>query len=159
VENFRVTPSLASLAKIAATIGVTVSDLTVGLDARPRMVIVRADERQSVERDRPNSQIVYQALAHKRPAKLMEPFLLEVPPGVARCTRLAHEGEEFIMVLQGGVDYEYGDEAFRLQAGDCMYADGGVEHTLNNPHEDTALVLVVCAGQGVIQNARTLETS
>ncbi len=149
VENFRVTPSLASLSKIAGSIGVTVSGLTEGLDARPEMVIVRSDERLTIERDRPDSQIVYQALAHKRPAKIMEPLLLEVPPGVARCKRLAHEGEEFIMVLQGAVDYEYGDERFRLDTGDSMYAEGGVEHTLNNPLQTPAQVLVVCAGHGI----------
>ena len=107
------------------------------------MVVVRKDQRQLLERDRPSSRIDYYALAHKRPAKLMEPLLLEVPPGVARCTRLAHEGEEFIMVLEGAVDYEYGQENLRLKAGDCMYADGGIEHTMNNPHANPALVLVV----------------
>ena len=75
----------------------------------------------------------------------MEPFLLEVPPGVARPTRLAHEGEEFIMILEGAVDYEYGEEQVRLEQGDCMYADGSVEHTLNNPNDSPAQVLVVYA--------------
>ena len=79
----------------------------------------------------------------------MEPFLLEVPSGVARSRRLAHEGEEFIMVLTGSIDYEYGDERLRLEVGDCMYADGSVEHTLNNPGDDTAEVLVVWVPGGV----------
>ena len=47
------------------------------------------------------------------------------------------------MVLTGSIDYEYGDEQLRLDVGDCMYADGSVEHTLNNPGGDTAEVLVV----------------
>ena len=78
----------------------------------------------------------------------MEPFLLEVPSGIARSKRLAHEGEEFIMVLSGSIDYEYGDERVRLDEGDCMYADGSVEHTLNNPDDDTAEVLVVWVSGG-----------
>ena len=148
-ENFRVTPSLGALGSIAEALGVTMSELLDGVDEKPRMVVVRKDQRLPLERDRPGSRIRYNALAHKRRDKVMEPFLLEVPTGVARSTRLAHEGEEFIMVLSGSIDYEYGDERLRLDVGDCMYADGSVEHTLNNPGDDTAEVLVVWASGGV----------
>ena len=147
-ENFRVTPSLGALGNIAAALGVTMSELLDGVDERPRMVVVRKDERRPLERDRPASRIRYNALAHKRQDKVMEPFLLEVPSGIARSKRLAHEGEEFIMVLNGRIDYEYGDERLRLDEGDCMYADGSVEHTLNNPDDDTAEVLVVWVSGG-----------
>ena len=149
LENFRVTPSLGALGSIAEALGVTMSELFDGVDEKPRMVVVRKDERLPLERDRPGSRIRYNALAHRRQDKVMEPFLLEVPIGVARSTRLAHEGEEFIMVLNGAIDYEYGDERLRLEVGDCMYADGSVEHTLNNPGDDTAEVLVVWASGGV----------
>lgn len=107
------------------------------------MVVVRKHERKIVERDRPDSKIIYHALAHKRPGKIMEPFLLEVPPGDARRKRMAHEGEEFLMVLEGVIDYEYGDEKFRVKAGDCIYEDGSVEHTLNNPGDTVAEVLCI----------------
>ncbi|MEO2047012.1 MAG: cupin domain-containing protein [Pirellulales bacterium] len=145
VENFRVTPSLPTLAKIAEALGTTMSELLAGLDEKPQMVLVRKDQRLLVERDRPNSNILYHALAHTRPLKMMEPFLLEVPPGTARRQRLAHEGEEFIMLMEGTIDYEYGDETFHLNAGDCIYEDGAVKHTLNNPGKTAATVLVVYA--------------
>ena len=145
VENFRVTPSLATLSKIAQAFGVSMAELFEGLDDRPEMVVVRKDERMIVERDRPDSKIVYHALAHLRPNKIMEPFLLEVPPGEARRQKLAHEGEEFLMVLQGKVDYEYGDQSFQLYEGDCLYEDGTTEHTLNNPTDEVALVLCIYA--------------
>ena len=148
-ENFRVTPSLGALGSIAEALGVTMSVLLDGVDEKPRMVVVRKGERQTLERDRPDSRIRYNALAHTRGDKVMEPFLLEVPTGVARSRRLAHEGEEFIMVLNGAIDYEYGDERLRLEVGDCMYADGSVEHTLNNPGDDAAEVLVVWASGAV----------
>ncbi len=145
VENFRVTPSLATLSKIAEAFGITMSELFEGLDERPAMVIVRKDERKQIERDRPDSKIIYHALAHSRPNKVMEPFLLELPPGEARKQKLAHEGEEFLMILKGQVDYEYGDERFQLDEGDCLYEDGTTEHTLNNPNDEPALVLCIYA--------------
>ena len=147
-ENFRVTPSLGALGNIAEALGVTMSELLDGVDERPRMVVVRKDERLPLERDRPASRIRYNALAHTRRDKVMEPFLLEIPSGIARSKRLAHEGEEFIMVLNGSIDYEYGDERVRLDEGDCMYADGSVEHTLNNPDDGIAEVLVVWVSGG-----------
>ena len=147
VENFRVSPSLSTLGKIARALGTTASDLLEGLDAQPNYVIVRKEERALIERDRPDSKILYFSLAHSRPNKLMEPFLLEVPPGEARREKLAHEGEEFLMVLEGVVDYEYGEHAFRLEEGDCLYEDGSVEHTLNNPFDTPARVLCIyCTG-------------
>jgi transcriptional regulator with XRE-family HTH domain len=149
VENFRTTPSLPALGRIAAGLGVSVSELVKDLDEKPRVVIVRRNERQQVERDRPDSRIVYYALANKRPSKAMEPFLLEVPAGSARSKRLAHDQDEFIMVLEGALDCEYGEERFRLEQGDCLYAEGGIEHTINNPNQQPAQVLMVYASPSI----------
>jgi len=146
VENFRVTPSLQALSRIATALGVTMADLVTGLGEKPQLVIVPRDQRQVVERDRPRSSIVYQALAASRHAKLMEPLLLEVPPGEPRKEALPHEGEEFIMVLEGTVDLEYGDETHRLAAGDCAYLDAVEPHRLLNPGDTKASVLCVFSG-------------
>lgn len=148
VENFRVTPSLAALGRIASALGVTLAELVSGIDEPRRLVIVSKDERQTVERDRPKSEIVYHALARTRSAKLMEPLLLEVPPGEPRKEALPHEGEEFIMVIKGAVELEYGDERHLLEAGDCAYLDATEKHRLLNPTDATAEVLCVFSGDG-----------
>ncbi len=105
IENFRITPSLPSLARIANALGTTTADLLIGLDEKPNVVVVRKTERTRIQRDHPHSKLVYEALAHTRPQKLMEPFLVEVPVGDARKERLPHEGEEFFMVLHGSIAY------------------------------------------------------
>lgn len=148
VENFRVTPSLPALGKIALALGTSVSELTAGLDERPQLVIVRKGEGVRVERDRPESRIVYASLAHDRYGKSMEPLLLSVPPGTARKRALKHDGEEFLYVLNGRVELEYGGEVHRLQAGDSAYFDGQVEHRLVNSNKKPAEVLSVFAGGG-----------
>lgn len=145
VENFRVTPSLPALARIAEALGVTMSTLLQGLDAQPRVVVVRRDERVTIQRDAPNSKLIYAALAHPRPQKLMEPFIVEVPVGEARKERLAHEGEEFFLVLQGAVEFEYGDATYQLAEGDALYADGSVQHRLHNMGATLARVVIVFA--------------
>lgn len=147
VENFRVTPSLSALSRIADALGVTMSDLVEGLDDRPELVVVRSDERLPVERDRPGSQLAYEALAYKRASKIMEPFVVTIPPGEARRQSLAHEGEEFVMVLEGAVNYEVGEETHKLDAGDCLYADGTVKHRVLCRGESPAKILIVFAGR------------
>ncbi|WP_166824471.1 helix-turn-helix domain-containing protein [Thalassoroseus pseudoceratinae] len=152
VENFRVTPSLPALGKIAVALGVPIADLVAGLDEKPSLVIVRKDERREVERNRSaTNTTVYESLAHKRPNRVMDPFLLTIPPGVARQRALAHEGEEFLLVQSGPVDFEYVDETYSLQTGDCLYFDANAPHRLINSYEETARVLCVFS----VRNAET----
>ncbi len=149
VENFRVTPSLPALGRIALALGVTLSDLVAGLDDHPRLVVVRKGERQPIQRDAPDSPFRYFALAHARPLKAMEPFLVEIPAGMERKECLAHDGEEFFVVLNGRLSYEYGDTVVELEEGDAIYADGTVIHRLRNVGNDAARVLIVFAASGV----------
>ena len=146
VENFRVTPSLPALARISQVLGVSVATLVEGLDQKPKLVCVRSDERLLVERDRPQSKIKYESLAHQRARRSMDPFILTVPPGVARKEALSHEGEEFLLVLKGRVDFEYGDERVKLKTGDCLYFDAEEKHRLINPHKTESKVLCVFQG-------------
>ncbi|MDZ7618845.1 MAG: XRE family transcriptional regulator [Patescibacteria group bacterium] len=149
VENFRATPSLPALFAIAAALGVTVAQLTEGLEEKPQMVVVRKGQGARVERDRPQSNLVYESLAGERHTKVMEPLLVTVPGGgtggVSR-EPLAHEGEEFIHVLGGAVDFEYMGEIERLEPGDSVYFDAHAPHRLINPNAEPARVLCVFGG-------------
>jgi len=149
VENFRVTPSLPALGQIAAALGVKTADLVAGLDEKPAFVMVRSDERKMVQRNRSRKNTtVYESLAHKRPNRAMDPFLLTVPPGVARDEALTHEGEEFMMVQQGAIDFEYGDETQTIRKGDCLYFESNVPHRIINRFQKTAIVLCVFLVRG-----------
>ncbi|MCC6682561.1 MAG: cupin domain-containing protein [Phycisphaeraceae bacterium] len=143
VENFRVTPSLPALAKIADTLGVHLSELLEGLDSKPQIVVVRKDERQKVLRDEQISNITYESLAYKRTGRRMDPFLLHLPPGATRVEPLAHEGEEFLLVIKGSTDFEYGDGNYELHEGDSLYFDASVPHRLVNRSESIVQVLCV----------------
>jgi transcriptional regulator with XRE-family HTH domain len=147
IENFRITPSLQSLGSIAAALGVTTAELLDGLDDKPSVVVLKERERLLMRRDYPQSSLIYQALAHTRPNKLMEPFIVEVPVGSMKRAPLSHEGEEFFIVLQGNIDYEYNDKLFHLQEGDAVYADGNTKHRLVNTGALPAKALIVFAKQ------------
>jgi transcriptional regulator with XRE-family HTH domain len=143
VENFRLTPSLPALARVADALDVTLSELVEGLDRKPEIAVVRVSDRLVVERDRPSSETTYESLGHKRPSRVMDPFLLTVPPGASRRDAMAHEGEEFLIVMEGTVDLEYRGERLHLDAGDAAYFDANAEHRLLNPGEEPAKVLCV----------------
>jgi len=144
VENFRLTPSLPALAQISTALGVSFSELVAGLDEKPALVVVRADERKIVERNQSiQNTTVYESLAHKRPNRSMDPFLLTIPPGVSREEALVHEGEEFLMVQKGKVEFEYDGEPHKLKKGDCLYFDSSVPHRLINSYQAEAIVLCV----------------
>jgi transcriptional regulator with XRE-family HTH domain len=143
VENFRITPSLPALARVAEALRVPLSVLLEGLDARPQMVLTRKKDRRVIQRDPQNSDIVYQELVRGRANRRMNPFLLEVPPGGGRSIARPHEGEEFLTVLRGKVTLEYGAEVLLLVAGDSLYFDADTPHRLHNPHKTSASVLCV----------------
>lgn len=147
VENFRVTPTLPTLAKLSEALGVKLSVLLEGLDARPRISVVRKDERKLLERDRTQSNIDYESLAHRRLDRAMDPFELRVPAHGGRVEAMPHEGEEFLTVLEGKVVFEFDQEAYHLETGDSLYFDAETNHRLYNETEKDARVLCVFLGR------------
>ena len=141
IENFRVTPSLSTVSAIAGALGVTLSNLFEGLDDRSELVVVRAHERRRLTRD--ESPWTYYSLVRERTALAMQPFIIELPSGMQRESADVHEGEEFIFVLQGRIDYEHGDHICSLEPGDSVYSDGSVRHNVWNRSGETARILVV----------------
>ena len=147
VENFRVTPSLPTLAKLCEALGIRLSELLDGLEERPKLSIVRRNERQEVERDRDQSDISYASLAHRRPDRQMDPFELRIPPHGGRREAMPHEGEEFLLVLEGKVCFEFEGTVHDLEAGDCAYFDAETPHRAFNPHDEQARLLCVFLGR------------
>lgn len=143
VENFRVTPSLPALGRIAAALGTSVSELVAELDEAPSLTLVRAGERTVVERDAPDSETTYESLAHNRSGRRMDPFELTVPGESSRRAALTHEGEEFLIVLEGRIQLEHDGSVHDLTRGDAAYFDATRPHRLVNPHKRAATVLCV----------------
>lgn len=148
VENFRVTPSVSALASISNALGVSMSELFEGLEARPPIVVVPKGQGQVITRDEDVSRLVYESLASGRPSRQMDPFILRVPQTDDR-PPFSHAGEEFLFVLSGEVDLEYADRSFPLGASDSAYFDGEHPHRLICRSDETAEVLVVYHGADV----------
>jgi quercetin dioxygenase-like cupin family protein len=74
----------------------------------------------------------------------MEPFLVEIEPGQQSDYMLSsHEGEEFIYVLEGQIEINYGKEVYQLGAGDSIYLDSIVSHNVHAGDHKAAKILAV----------------
>ena len=74
----------------------------------------------------------------------MEPFIIDINPETTPEYKLsAHEGEEFIYVMEGEVEVEYGKEKYALKAGDSIYYDSIVKHHLHGAPGKSAKILAL----------------
>jgi transcriptional regulator with XRE-family HTH domain len=76
----------------------------------------------------------------------MEPFLLsfdpQVPPGVP----ITHEGQEFVYIVEGTIEFFYDGRRYRLEQGDSAYLDSSRPHTFHGLGERVAKMLAVVSG-------------
>ena len=62
----------------------------------------------------------------------MEPFIVDLEPETLVNTKLsAHEGEEFIMVLEGCMEVHLSDHTDVLNPGDTIYYDSTIPHRVS----------------------------
>jgi transcriptional regulator with XRE-family HTH domain len=147
IESGEVTPSLGILIKLARVLGVRPGTF---LDDEEEKGVVVTRKENSESPDHMNASgsearenLDFTSLARQKSNRSMDPFLIEVHPGDTKEPKFStHEGEEFIYVLEGRVEVVYGKEIHILKAGDSIYYDSIVDHSVNAV-EERALVLAV----------------
>jgi transcriptional regulator with XRE-family HTH domain len=150
IENSKVIPAIGTLIKIAQVLNADLADLfddkraTAANDA---ISIVRAAEREPVIRGGSSFGYDYVALAHKRRRKQMEPFIMVFPSKVDRDIRFAHEGEEFIFILAGKIEFEANvdgqNQSWILSAGDSVYFDSHLPHRGRSLRGESRALVVI----------------
>lgn len=109
IENGRIVPPVGTLLKIAEALRGDVAELLKapaegGDDA---VCIVRARERPPALRGASAFGYDYASLTRHRRGWRLQPFLFTFPPRTERAVRFDHEGEEFVFVLSGRVEFEF----------------------------------------------------
>lgn len=147
LEAGDVATSLAPLIKITRALGVRLGTL-VDDDTHVGPVITRKDAAASTERVKDletgsgGGTLDFFSLAEGKTSRHMEPFMITVNPATER-ELSAHEGEEFIHVLDGTVEIEYGKDTHVLKAGDSIYYDSIVPHQVRGASPSPARILAV----------------
>lgn len=132
IENDQVIPPIATLLKIAKGLKVGIHFFFEEEEDRQKFVLLRSGELKSSRRrpgnDSPQSYL-YHSLAPGMRQKSMEPFLVEFETGEWNDSLLyKHDGEEFIYLLEGKLEFHYGLEAMILKTGDSIYYDSSEAH-------------------------------
>ncbi|MDR3250226.1 MAG: XRE family transcriptional regulator [Tannerella sp.] len=150
IESNEDFPSLAPLIKIARTLGVRLGTF---LDDQQELgpVIHRqqddiGDEGIGFTNNAATNRkyMSYHALSHDKSGRHMEPFLIDVQPSKdADFTFSSHEGEEFIYVVEGAVEINYGKNTYLLDCGDSIYYDSIVAHHVHAGNDLPAKILGV----------------
>lgn len=72
-------------------------------------------------------------LGYPHKNRRVDPFVVGLPGNNSQRSAMAHEGEEFLYVLEGRVDFEYDGEIHHLEVGDTAYFDATHKHRVINP--------------------------
>jgi transcriptional regulator with XRE-family HTH domain len=140
IERGQVNPSVMTLRRIAAALGVAVFSLLP--DDRPTpAVVVRTGERKTL--GFPGSPVVYQLLTPGLDGSLEVLYYEIEVGGVTFEGGFAHEGEECCVVLRGKGRLELGGIEYELGEGDAATYSSGVKHALRNVG-DEVLVAISC---------------
>lgn len=145
VESNRTTPPLGELIRLGKALEMKMGYfISAGAD-RP-MCVVRADARPKVARHGKKVAeqygYVYESLAAEKSNRLMEPFLVTLAP-TEFGELSAHDGQEFLFVLEGAIRAQVGKEVEVLHSGDSIYYDSSSPHLIKCHGKKPAKILAV----------------
>jgi transcriptional regulator with XRE-family HTH domain len=148
IEEEKVVPSLAPLIKIARAMGVRLGTFLDDSDQIGPAIVraggqekgVRFTSQGSLSREHLN----FYSLAFNKAGRNMEPFIVDIESAEPSDYMLSsHEGEEFIYVMEGKVEINYGKDVFLLNPGDSIYMDSVVLHNVHAADRQPARILAV----------------
>lgn len=149
LENGLLSPSLDALVSLAAALECRVDSLVAGLSVPPAFVVDRQSQQPRSSRSRAGT--VAERLANGWHDRHMQPAIIHVSGNGSRPAPEHHDGERFLLVLEGEVRVIYGDEQISLGRGDSVYLRATIPHAITLAAGRAARVLSVSyeiAGDG-----------
>lgn len=148
IEEKGIVPSLGHLIKITRALGVRIGTF---LDDQDQIgpVVVKAGTANSglsfsTKDNSSREHLNFYSLAQDKSGRHMEPFMIDIEPSALSDYKLSsHEGEEFIYVLQGKIEINYGKDIYTLSEGDSIYLDSIVAHNVHAAENQKAKILGV----------------
>ena len=143
LENGQLTPSLDGLVKLAEVLECGVETLVQGLSVPPQYVVVKQGEGRTEPSRDSRGGYTTENLADQWRDRAMNPMIVNLSGVGNRHHPDNHDGERFLMVLEGEVKLEYGNELIHLDTGDTVYIYAAIPHVLAPAGRGTAKVLSV----------------
>ncbi len=141
VENGQVSPSIASLEQIAATLNVTLADLFAAPDIS-EVLLVRADARPSFRSSWSRARIDSLMPAGKH--QPLEALMVTIEPGGFSGRHAAGVGsDQLAVVFSGQLTLTLAEDTLELQTGDAVLIRARTPHRWQNAGRSAAQVLLV----------------
>ena len=132
IEKSGMTPTIASLMKIASALGKSVGYFVEEPDATRPVTVVRRDQRTRLYTSKEG--LVLENISGRYgpfwvagAEATLEPFADSGP------VPMSHPGEELVLVIEGQMRFVIDDEPFDLDAGDSIHFRTVREHSWANP--------------------------
>jgi transcriptional regulator with XRE-family HTH domain len=150
IESGDSNPPLGVLVRLGKALDMKLGTLIATGEDRP-YTVVRVSDRQDMSRY-PHTRETsygysYQALAPQKRNRNMEPFLVTLRTTGKTVEPSAHDGQEFIFVLDGALEAVVGDAVEVLEPGDSIYYDSNLPHLLRPHGPGTATIVAVIYSQ------------
>jgi len=144
LENGLLAPSLEGLVRLCDVLECGIETLVEGLSVPPQFVIVKAGQgRIDAATKGSKSGIVVEHLADQWRNRAMDPSILHISGSGNKGTPDNHDGERFLLVLDGDLKITYGDDVLLLSPGDSIYIYAAIPHTLMPAARGTVKVLSI----------------
>jgi len=149
IEAGALVPSLTPLMEISRSLGVRLGTL---LDDDPVEGPAIFDNAQAPnvirfsgkDPEATSSNLDFYSMATGKKDRHMEPFMIDVKPRSGAAPLLSgHEGEEFIYVISGAIQINYGKNTYELETGESIYYDSIVPHDVHAKGSGNARILAV----------------
>ena len=143
IERGRSSPSVSTLNKVAAAMGVAITTFFQTEPELHDVVHLRAAERTRV----PFTRGLVEGLGGEQFSGRVEPFALTLENGANSGPQpIVHTGHEFVLCLRGQLEYQVEDEIFLLEAGDTLLFAAHRQHRWRNPGPLVTSAIFVLSG-------------
>ena len=146
IENGCVLPALGVMVKLARALGQRVGTFMDDQQTKDPLIVRLAEREEGIalHKGKRQGHYRYHSLGAGKADRHMEPFFIIVSPTEER-EKSSHEGEEFVAVVSGKIELQYGNDTHLLEEGDTMYYNSLVPHCLSAVDGDAQIYAVIYA--------------
>jgi transcriptional regulator with XRE-family HTH domain len=146
VENCIVSPPIGTLAKLATALEVPIGEFFETDDMDAGSVYFSKSKRKLVQGRRSQLNYGYELLVPGRKHRDMQAMIVTLDGKKCKFALQEHPGEQFILMLDGAMEYVVGDKTYKVQPEDCLYFDARIPHSPKLERNQKARYLVVFTG-------------
>jgi len=145
IENSRTVPSLIVLIDIIKSLEIDLNVFFKDIKYNGRnfpLLIRRKEDYEHFEKEDAAGFSYQRIFTQTIKKSTVDVVILELEPNAQR-PLIQTDAFEYKYILNGAIDYHFGDEVYHLKQGDSMLFDGRMPHTPKNSGKDKASMLVI----------------